>query len=133
MQEKIFSLGEGDQKVTLAFNLNVMAEIQKEYGSVQAWTELLEDDTDEPKRNGEPDMQAFITGFTLMVNEGVEIENEKTGDKKEPYTNRQIGRMVTTWGQAEVSKAMASAIASATDTGEPSKNGSSTTKTTTQA
>lgn len=136
MNEKLFYLGEGDDKVLLAFNLNVMAEIQNEYGSVQNWVELLEDNPDEDgnlKRNGEPDMKAFLTGFAFMLNEGVEIENEKpeNSDKpKKPYTLRQVGRMVGKWGKDTVGKAMADAIAGSTDTGESSKNELSTTTST---
>jgi hypothetical protein len=115
MQEKIFKIG-----------LNVMAQIQSEYGSVSAWVELLEDDDEHPTRGGEPDMQAFIKGFTFMLNEGVEIENDDlpADGKKVPFTERQVGRLITTWGKDEVQKAMQATIASATDTGDDtSKNG----------
>jgi hypothetical protein len=125
MQEKIFKIGEGDKQATLAFNLNVMAQIQSEYGSVSAWVELLEDDKENPTRGGEPDMQAFIKGFTFMLNEGVEIENDDlpADKKKVPFTERQVGRLITTWGKDEVQKAMQSAITTATDTGDDtSKN-----------
>lgn len=127
MQEKLFKIGEGKYQATLAFNLNVMAQLQGEYGSVSAWVELLEDDDKNPTRGGEPDMQAFIKGFTFMLNEGVEIENDElTADKKKvPFTERQVGRLITTWGKDEVQKAMQNAIASSTDTGDDdtSKNG----------
>jgi hypothetical protein len=125
MQEKIFKIGEGEKEATLAFNLNVMAQIQSEYGSVSAWVELLEDDDEHPTRGGEPDMQAFIKGFTFMLNEGVEIENDDlpADKKKVPFTERQVGRLITTWGKDEVQKAMQATIASATDTGDDtSKN-----------
>lgn len=131
MQEKTFYLGEGDDKVLLAFNLNVMSEIQKKYGSVSKWVDLLEDDDEDPKRGGEPDMDAFLSGFTIMLNEGVEIENEDNGADKKPYTTRQVGRLISKWGQDAVADAMKNAIAGSTDTGEKSKNGSTKTKTTT--
>ena len=121
MKEKKFYIGEGDDKVLLAFNLNVMAEIQSEYGSVQAWVGLLEDDSDNPIRGGEPDMKAFLTGFTLMLNEGVGIENDENSGEKIDYNRRQVGRMITKWGKDEVQKAMASAMSTATDDGETSK------------
>lgn len=130
MKEQQFYLGDGDDKVLLAFNLNVMAEIQKEYGSVSAWVDLLEDDPEDPKRNGEPDMQAFLTGFRAMLNEGVEIENEDNGTTKELFTVRQVGRMIGKWGKDAVNEAMKNAIASSSNTGEKSKNVSSKTTTT---
>lgn len=123
MQEKLVYLGEGDDKVLLAFNLNVMAELQDKYGSVQAWVELLEDDEDEPKRNGEPDMKALLGGFQIMLNEGVEIENEDNGKQLKPYSTRNVGRMITKWGQANVLASIQNAIATSTNTGEDSKNG----------
>jgi len=120
MQEKLFKIGEGKNQATLAFNLNVMAELQSEYGSVSAWVGLLEDDDTNPTRGGEPDMQAFIKGFTFMLNEGVEIDNDDlpADKKKVPFTVRQVGRLITTWGKDEVQKAMQNAIASSTDTGD---------------
>ena len=118
--EKVFSIGEGDDKVTLAFNLNVMAKIQAEYGSVNAWASMLEDDPKKPKRGGEPDMQAFLNGFTFMLNEGVEIDNEtrQADQHKPPYTQSQVGRLIGKWGQNAVSDAMKHAITGSTDTGE---------------
>lgn len=127
MQEKQFSIGKGKDQVLLVFNLNVMAELQKAYGSVSDWVNLLEDAPDDDgnlKRGGEPDMQAFLQGFTIMLNEGVDIENETLAvdKKKVPYTERQVGRLITKWGKDEVATAMKNAIASSTDTGENSKN-----------
>lgn len=130
MKEKIFKIGEGDEAVTLAFNLNVMAEIQAEFKSVNAWVDLLGDDDDEPIRGGEPDMGALLKGFRIMLNEGVEIENEDNNADLQPYSLRAVGRLISKWGQDNVLKSMQDAIASSTDTGEDSKNELSTTKTT---
>ena len=118
--EKVFTIGEGDEAVTLAFNLNVMALIQSEYGSVNAWAKMLEDDEDDPKRGGEPDMQAFLKGFTFMLNEGVEIENEgkKPEEQKAPFTQSQVGRLIGKWGQSAVADAMKKAVTASTDTGK---------------
>ena len=126
MNEKQFTIGEGDDKALLVFNLNVMALLQAEYGSVNAWVALLEDEPDEDgntKRNGEPDMGAFLKGFTFMLNEGVEIENETAETKKAPYSERQVGRLISKWGQEAVALAMKSAVTGSTDTGEPEKKG----------
>jgi len=129
-QEKKFYIGEGDDKVLLAFNINVVAEIQAVYKSVSAWVGLLEDDDENPQRNGEPDMKAFLTGFTLMLNEGIAIENDEGADKK-PFTERQVGRMIGLWGKDVVNDAMRKAITASSDTGEEQpKNGSSKTKST---
>lgn len=118
--EKVFTIGEGDEQVTLAFNLNVMALIQAEYGSVNAWAKMLEDDEENPKRGGEPDMQAFLKGFTFMLNEGREIENEsrKADEQKPPFTQSQVGRLIGKWGQNAVADAMKKAVTASTDTGK---------------
>ncbi len=129
MQDKKFYLGEGDDKVLLAFNMNSMAEIQGEFGSIQGWVNLLEDDKKNPQRNGEPDMKALISGFTYMLNEGVDIENEESEKSKAFYTPKQVGRLITKWGQAEVAMAMKTAIAGSVNTGEKAKKEQSTTTT----
>lgn len=126
MNDKQFYIGEGDEKVLLAFNLNVMALLQAEFGSVNNWASSLEDEPDEDgntKRNGEPDMHAFLKGFTFMLNEGVDIENETAEKPKAPYTERQVGRLIGKWGQDAVGNAMKKAVTGSTDTGEPEKKG----------
>lgn len=124
MNDKQFYIGEGDNKTLLAFNLNVMALLQAEYGSVSTWVALLEDEPDEDgktKRNGEPDMGAFLKGFAFMLNEGVDIENETADKKKAPYSERQVGRLIGKWGQNAVADAMKNAVSSSTDTGDTEK------------
>ena len=55
----------------LVFNLNVMEVIQDEYGTLDKWGEL----TDGSK--GEPNAKAVVFGFTAMLNEGIDIDNEE--------------------------------------------------------
>lgn len=74
------------------FNLNVMEQIQDKYGSVAKWGELTDGGS------GEVDVSALIFGFELMLNEGIEIENEDTG-KNEPLLNhKQVGRLISEAG-----------------------------------
>lgn len=121
--EKQFTVGEGDNQALLVFNLNVMAKIQAEFGSVNKWASLLEDDKENPVRGGEPDMDAFLKGFGFMLNEGVDIENEgKPADQqKAPYTQSQVGRMIGKWGQNAVAEAMKQAVTGSTETGDKAK------------
>lgn len=81
----------------LVFNLNVMEEIQEEYGSVEAWGELVEA-ADEPKAKD------IKFGFTAMLNEGIDIYNEENEDKRELLTVKQVGRILSTIGLDEVAK-----------------------------
>ena len=82
----------------LAFNLNVMESIQEEYGTVGKWAELTDKD--------EPDFKAIIFGFTEMLNEGIDMDNEENGTNDKPLTHKQVGRMITEIGLAEASLAL---------------------------
>lgn len=86
----------------LVFNLNVMEQIQAEYGSVSAWGDL----TDNEK---EPNAKAVIFGLTCMINEGIEIDNEDNEGKegytpKKLLTTKQVGRLLTDVGLAEATE-----------------------------
>ena len=87
-----------DKTYKLAFNLNVMESIQEEYGSVGAWAELTDKD--------EPDFKAIIFGFTEMLNEGIEMDNDDNGTNDKLLTHKQVGRMITEIGLAEASLAL---------------------------
>ena len=79
---------------TLMFTLNVMQAIQEEYGSVKAWGEKVEANTDGM------DAKAVIFGFGEMLNEGIDVENESLpADEQKPMlTSRQTGRLITKMG-----------------------------------
>lgn len=101
-----------DKIYELYFNLNVMKEIQKEYGSIKMWGEL----TDTTRI--EIDISALIFGFTAMINEGIEIHNEKTGEKQPLFTQKQVGRLLTEVGLDEASEAINKAVIEATKSNE---------------
>jgi hypothetical protein len=112
----------------IAFNLNVMEAIQNEYGSVEAWGKLTDgteyakreyikqtgsedgwDDLkekDRKKYEGEPDAKAVIFGFTEMINEGIDIDNEENGTNEKPLTLKQVGRMITEIGLGSATSVM---------------------------
>ena len=102
----------------LAFTLNVMERIQEEYGSIDRWGQLTDG------ADGEPNAKAVIFGFTEMINEGIDIENE-TRDEKEPFlTTRQVGRIITGYGLAQSTQTMQETVINSTQSAE--KNASST-------
>lgn len=80
----------------LVFNLNVMERIQEKYGTLDKWGELTDGST------GEPNAKAIKFGFTEMINEGIEMENEKNGTDIKPFTEKQVGRIITEIGLANV-------------------------------
>lgn len=146
-EERKVYLGEGDKKVLLVFNFNVMSQVQQTWGSLTKWVNLLDtktlerDENGEPipvivngtqvksddgellyklVRDGEPDFTALRQGFTFMLNEGVEIENEERSvdDKKAPFTLSQAGRLIALFTKDAVSQAIKNAVTDSLDTGE---------------
>ena len=99
----------------LEFNLNVMERIQEEYGTVEKWGELTDGES------GEPNAKAVIFGFTEMLNEGIDMDNEENGTDIPPLTPKQVGRMITQLGLGEVSEAMSDTVIKSIE--DPEKNG----------
>lgn len=95
----------------LVFNLNVMEQIQEEYGSVSAWGELTDNET-------EPNAKAVIFGLMCMINEGVDIDNEDN-DGVEGYTPKkmlsakQVGRLLTDVGLEEATQRLNDTVVNA--------------------
>lgn len=86
------------KKYSMTFNLNVMEEIQNEYGSVAEWGELTDD-----SEGKEPNAKAVIFGLTAMINEGIEIENEDNAGvegyvAKKTFNHKQVGRIISEIG-----------------------------------
>ena len=75
----------------LVFNLNVMEEIQEEYGSLDAWGEITQG-------NGEPKVKDLKAGVMAMFNEAIDIENENNGTNEPMLTAKQVGRIMTEVG-----------------------------------
>ena len=81
-----------DKTYSLVFDLNVMEAIQEEYGSLEKWGELTDG------KSGEVNAKAIIFGFTEMINEGIDIDNEENGTNDKFLTRKQVGRMITEIG-----------------------------------
>ena len=104
MKDYKFEFEVDNQKYTLVFNLNVMETIQAKYGSVQKWGRLTD------SKNGEPNAKALIFGFTEMINEAIDMENEETNGSKPFLTLKQVGRIITKAGIQESAKKLNQAI-----------------------
>lgn len=94
------------KEYTLAWNLNVMEEMQDKYGSLEAWGKISEGE--------EPKISSIIDAFEAMINEGIEIDNEKNGTNEKPLTHRQIGRIISAYGVENAAETMKNAISDAT-------------------
>ena len=97
----------------VVFNLNVMEEIQNEYGTLEKWGELTDGG-----ETGEPNAKAVIFGFTHMINEGIDIHNEEDGTDEKPLTYKQVGRMLTEIGLDEMAKTMHETVIASTESAE---------------
>ena len=102
-----------EKKYKLVFNLNVMEAIQEEYKSLDKWGKLTDGSA-----NGEPDAKAVIFGFTQMINEGIDIENEENGTDIKFLTLRQVGRMISEIGLQNATKNLNETVVESTKSDE---------------
>ena len=96
----------------IVFNLNVMEAIQEEYGTLEKWGKLTDGE------EGEPNAKAVIFGFHEMMNEGIDIQNEKTGNDIKPLTLKQVGRIITEYGLLNATKMMNNTVVESTQSDE---------------
>lgn len=103
------------EEFDLVFNLNVMEQIQEEYGTVDKWASLtdgkevmLDADGDPIIEDGkiktkpkEVDAKAIKFGIQCMLNEGIDIKNEEEGTDLKPFTMNQVGRLISDYGLEE--------------------------------
>ena len=101
-----------DKEYPLVFNLNVMEAIQEEYGSLEEWGNMTDGS------EGEPNAKAVIFGFTQMLNEGIDIENEEKGTDIKPLTLKQVGRMISEVGLMNATETMNKTVIASTESQE---------------
>lgn len=101
-----------DKEYKLIFNLNVMESIQDKYESLENWGKLTDG------ADGEPNVKAVIFGFTEMINEGIDMDNEENGTDNKPLTLKQVGRMITEVGLAEATKKLNKTVTESTQSEE---------------
>lgn len=100
------------RKYKLVFNLNVMEQIQDEYGSFEAWGKLTDDTLPEPN------VKAIKFGFSAMINEAIDIENDENGTKIPHLTKNIVGRMITEVGISAMTKEMMNTVIESTKSEE---------------
>lgn len=111
MENKKVALTWKNVEYNLVFNLNVMEQIQDEYGSISAWGELTDKDT-------EPNAKAVIFGLMCMINEGVDIDNEDHEGvegyiPKKMLSKKQVGRLLTDVGMEEATQRLNDTVVNA--------------------
>lgn len=103
------------RNIPLAFNLNVMEEIQEQYGSLDEWGKITQG-------NGEPKVKDLKAGILSMINEAIDIENENNGTNEPMMTAKQVGRMMTEVGIETVVKKIQEITILSTRTDGDTKN-----------
>lgn len=114
MIDKITYLETDSEKFPLAFTLNVMEALQDEYGTLSEWSELI-------RNKKEPNIKALKFFITEAINEGIEIENEKSGEKRVPITSSKAGRIITEIGLKKVANTITKMITESMPHDEKSK------------
>ena len=99
MKNTVVYIETAEKKYPLAFNLNVMEEIQEHYGSLDEWGKVTQGD-------GEPKVKDLKYGVRLMLNEGIDIENESNGTTEPLLTDKKVGRIMTEVGIQNIVKAI---------------------------
>ena len=115
MIDKITYLETDSEKFPLAFTLNVMESIQDKYGTLSEWSELI-------RNQKEPNIKAFKFFITEAINEGIDIENEKSDEKRASITSAKAGRIITEIGFQKVAKTINKMVSESVKTKENSKN-----------
>ena len=116
MQDKISHFTVDEKTYPLAFTLNVLEAIQKEYKSYETWGKLTD------SKEKEINLEALIFGIREMINEGIDIENEKNENKQDFLTHKQVGRIITKLGLKEVAQTMNEVVVDSTKVEEKPKN-----------
>ena len=102
-----------DKEYSAIFNLNVMEQIQDEYGTVKKWGELTDGKT------GEANAKAIIFGFWAMINEAIDIENDENGANMPNFSLKQVGRIISRAGLQKSAETLNKAVIEATKEDTP--------------
>lgn len=97
-----------EKEYSAIFNLNVMQEIQEEYGTVEKWAGLTD------ATAGEINAKALIFGMRAMINEAIEINNDEKGENEPKLTLKQVGRLISQMGLEKGAKTLNNAVIEAT-------------------
>ena len=115
MKNTVVYIETEERKYPLAFNLNVMEEIQEHYGSLDAWGKVTQGD-------GEPKVKDLKCGVMAMLNEGIDMENESNGTHEPLLTAKKVGRIMTEVGIQNIVKAIQDITVASVKTEDSGKN-----------
>lgn len=115
MRDTIVHIKTEKRDYPLVFNLNVMEEIQEQYGSLDAWGEKTQG-------KGEPNVKDLKAGVMAMINEGIEIENENNNTNEPLINAKQVGRIMSEVGLTAITTAIQNLTVASVKTEGDEKN-----------
>lgn len=115
MKNTIVYIETAKKNYPLVFNLNVMEEIQEQYGSLDAWGKMTQGD-------GEPQIKDLKAGIMAMINEAIDIENDNNGTNEPILTAKQVGRIMTEVGIETIVKKIQEITIASTKSEDSGKN-----------
>ena len=119
MQNKLTYIEANGRNYPIVFNINVMEEIQEAYGSISNWGAIVEN-----AEGGEPKVKDLKIGLMMMINEAIDIENERTGENMPMVNTKQVGRIISEKGFEAITAVIQHLTVASTHTGDnEGKNG----------
>ena len=113
MQNNLEYIKTTNRTYPVTFNINVMEEIQEAYGSISAWGAIVEN-----AEGGEPKIKDLKIGLMMMINEGIDIENETKGENVPMVNSKQVGRIISEKGFDTITNIIRNLTVASTDTGD---------------
>jgi hypothetical protein len=99
MKPAMKTIKHGGAIYPLAFDFNVLESIEEEFGGLDIWQEKIS------KNSGS--FGAMISGFKACLNEGIDIENERTGSIRNFLNHKQAGRLLGELGLETAAESIA--------------------------
>lgn len=105
----------------ICMNLNVIEEIQEKYETLDDWIRIVDS-----AKGGMPKLKDLKVGLTEMINEAIDIENEKNNTNEPLLTEKQVGRILSEIGLEKLLEVVESLVVDSTKVDDLPKNEQST-------
>lgn len=111
MKDVIKKIKTSTAEYPLVLNLNIIDLVQDKYKSLEKWADLIEgkirNNKGEIIKKVTPSIKDIKWFFKEAINEGIDIENESSENKRSFITEKQAGRIITEIGIEEASEKIA--------------------------
>lgn len=116
MKNTVVYINTEKKKYPLAFNLNVMEEIQEAYGSLDEWGRSTQG-------AGEANVKDLKVGILAMINEAIDMQNEENNTNEPLLNAKQVGRIMTEVGIDKIVAAIQEITVASNKGDDNEKNG----------